>query len=167
MNVREILRGRMAVAMLGLLGLVAAIPSALAGGTHTLAVSATILSKNNCQFTNAGPTALGFGTIDPSSTSPVTATASMTFRCTGSNLIATYFVTSDDGLYATGAGAPRMRHGTVLTQYLPYTLDLPQTANVPRNVVTTLTITGTVAVADFANAMAGAYADTVVMTMTP
>jgi len=165
---RDTFRRRPIVATLGLLGLLATLaPSALAAGTHTLAVSATVLSANNCRFTNAGPTALSFAPIDPSSTSPVTATASMTFRCTGSSPIATYVVTSDDGIYETGPGAARMRHGTNFTQFLPYTLDLPQTASVPRNTDQTLTVTGTIAVADFANAMAGAFADTVVMTMTP
>jgi spore coat protein U-like protein len=155
-----------ALATTTLAALGAAAP-AFAAGTHTIGVSATILSKNNCQFTNAGATALAFGSIDPSSLAPVTATASMTFRCTGSSAVATYFVASDDGLYETGVGAPRMRHATSPANYLPYTLNLPQTASVPRNTVTTLTITGTVAVADFQNALAGAYADTVVMTMTP
>ena len=141
--------------------------AAMAAGAHSISVSATILSKNNCSFTVAGPSVLAFGVIDPSTTSAVTASVSMTFRCTGSNPVATYFVSSDDGLYETGAGAPRMRHATDTSQYLPYTLNLPQSASVPRNVVQTLTITGTVAVAAFQNALAGAYADTVVMTMTP
>jgi hypothetical protein len=168
MNVRNTFRRRPIAATLGLFGLLAiAAPPVLAGGTHTLAVSAPVLAAHNCRFTNAGPTALSFAAIDPSSTSPVTATASMTFRCTGSSPIATYAVTSDDGLYETGAGTPRMRHTTNITQFLPYTIDLPQTASVPRNTDQTLTLTGTITVADFANAMVGAFADTVVMTMTP
>jgi spore coat protein U-like protein len=145
----------------------AACAPALAGGAHTLAISATIVSKNICRFTNAGPSALAFGAIDPSSGSAVVATMSTTFRCTGSDPVATYLVTSDDGLNESGPGAPRMLHAVTAGNFLPYALDLPQTASVPRNVVQTLTVTGTIAPSSFANALVGAYADTVVLTIAP
>lgn len=140
---------------------------AIAAGTHTLSIGATVLSKNNCRFTNAGPTVLDFGAIDPSSGVDKTATASMTYRCTGSNPMATYIVTSNDGLYSTGANAPRMRHGINLATYVPYAINVPQSGTVARNVDQTLTVTGTVLVADFQNALVGAYSDTVVLTISP
>jgi spore coat protein U-like protein len=138
-----------------------------ASATHTISVGATILSKNTCLFSNAGPTVLAFGAIDPSSLANKTATATTTFKCTGSSALATYSITSDDGLYKTGVNAPRLRHATNLTQFLPYSINLPQSATVPKNTVQTLTVDGTVLVADFQNAIAGAYSDTVILTIAP
>jgi spore coat protein U-like protein len=135
--------------------------------THTISVGATILSKNTCLFSNAGPTVLAFGAIDPSSSVNKTATTTTTFKCTGPSALATYSITSDDGLYKTGANAPRMRHAINLTQFLPYSINLPQSATVPKNTVQTLTIDGTVLVADFQNAIAGTYSDTVILTIAP
>ncbi len=139
----------------------------VAAGTHTILVGATVLSASNCRFTNAGPTALSFGTIDPSSTSDKTASASIGFRCSGSAGTAVYNVTSDDGLYESGPGAARMRHATDTTQFLKYTVNLPQSGAVPKNTNQTLTVTGTVLVADFQNAIAGTFADSVVLTIAP
>ena len=79
----------------------------------------------------------------------------------------TPIIFSNDGLYSTGANAPRMRHGINLATYLPYVIDVPQSGTVARNVVQTLTVTGTVLVADFQNALVGAYSDTVVLTISP
>lgn len=140
---------------------------AAASPTHTVAVGAVVITKNKCQFSNGGPTALSFGTIDPSSTANATATATIGFRCTGSSPIAIYNVTSDDGQYETGAGAPRMRHATSPTEHLKYTIDLPRSGSVPRNTNQVLTVTGTVLAADFQNALAGAYADSVVLSIAP
>ena len=149
------------------LAAVAAAGAASAAGGHTLAVGATVLSNSNCRFSNAGPTALAFGAIDPSGTGNRTATAAVGFRCGGSVAVAVYSVSSDDGLYESGANAPRMRHATDLTRFLPYSLDLPQSGSVPRNVNQTLTVTATVLTADYQNALAGAYADTVILTIVP
>lgn len=134
---------------------------------QTIGVSATIISANSCAFNNAGPTKLAFGAIDPSSVAPVTASKGIRFRCTGSSPIATFFVTSDDGLYNTGSGQPRMRHTTIATEFLSYSLNLPATGSVPRNTAQTLTVIGTIAPADFANAQVGAYKDSVVLTISP
>ena len=132
-----------------------------------MSIGATVLSKNICRFTNAGPTVLDFGAIDPSSGVNKTATASTTFRCTGSNPMATYLITSDDGLYSTGANAPRMRHTVNPANFLPYNIDMPQSGTVPKNTFQTMTVTGTVLVADFQNALVGSYSDTVVLTISP
>lgn len=143
------------------------LPAAQAGGSHVVSVGATVLSKNQCKFTNGGPTVLSFGTIDPSSPATQTAVATTTFRCTGSSATATYSISSDDGLYETGANAPRMRHSVDLTRFLPYTIDLPQSGSAPKNVVQTLTVTGTVLPGDFQNALGGSYFDTVTLTIVP
>ena len=138
-----------------------------AGGAQALAVSATVLSQNVCRFTDSGPSALAFGSIDPSSSGPVVASVSTTFRCTGSAPVAIYSITSDDGLNAGAPGQPRMLHSTSAGQFLPYTLNLPQVGSAPKNVVQTLTVTGTTTAAQYANAVAGSYADAVVLTIAP
>ena len=138
-----------------------------ASTTHTLSIGATVLAKNNCRFTTPGPTALNFGAIDPSSVVNKTATATTIFRCIGSSPMATYLIVSNDGLYSSGANAPRMRHSLNVAQFLPYTITLPQSGTVPKNTNQTLTVTGTILVADFQNSLAGAYSDTVILTITP
>ncbi len=145
----------------------AAVASAHAAGTATLSIGATILSAGNCRFNTAGPTALAFGGIDPSAPTDVTGNAQILFRCNGSVGTAVYSVTSDDGLYETGPGASRMRHVTDTSSYLPYTLNTPIAGSVPRNTDTMLTVTGTIRVADFQNARAGNYTDTVVLSIAP
>lgn len=155
------------LAAVGLLCANTLAPSAWAAGTQTLAVGATILSRSNCKFTGGTSSVLAFGNIDPSSLVNSVATASTTFRCNGSANNATYSIGSDDGLYRSGAGAPRMRHTTDPTRFLPYSLNLPQAATVPKGQTQTLTITGTVLVSDFQNARVGAYSDTVTITLTP
>jgi Spore Coat Protein U domain len=138
-----------------------------AAGGHVLAVSATVPSKNVCRFQTTGPTALPFGAINPGGTSPVTVNLTLQYRCNGSDAVAAWAVTSDDGLYESGAGQPRMRHGTVLTAFLPYTLTFPAAGTVPRNTITNMAISATIAPADYANARAGAYADTVILSIQP
>ena len=140
---------------------------ALAAGTHAVSVGAVVLSNSKCQFTNGGPSALAFGSIDPSSTTNRTATASVVFRCTGAAGTAVYNATSDDGLYETAVGSPRMRHAVNTTQFLKYTIDLPQSGSAPRNTNQTLTVTATVLVADFQDAIAGTYSDSVVLSIAP
>lgn len=138
--------------------------------TGTLTVTATVLSRNNCRFTgiNAAASTLNFGNLDPSNPVDITATTTIRFRCRGSSRIATFFISDNDGLYETGPGANRMRHTVVLTEYLPYSLNLnPITASVPRNTNQTLTITGTVRGVDYQNAYVGSYSDTVIITIVP
>src|SRR3954464_1746532 len=85
-----------------------------AGPTHGVAVSAVILSSSNCRFNTAGPSTLAFGTIDPTGTATITASVGIDFRCGGSAAIATWAITSDDGLYESGPANPRLRHATSL-----------------------------------------------------
>ncbi len=132
-----------------------------------LSVSATVVSNSNCRFNTATST-LAFGTLDPGSPSDKTVNTTTTFRCGGTAPIAAYAITHDSGRYETGPNAPRMRHATVTTEYLPYTIALsPTNGTVPRNTNRTLTITGTVKGTDYAGARAGNFADTVVITITP
>lgn len=149
------------------LGLLLAGGTALAAGSQSLEVSATVMSKNACRFTNSGPSQLAFGNVDPSAGTTLSLAVTTTFRCTGSDAVATYSISSDDGLHAAGPGQPRMRHATDPTQYLPYTLNVPQSASAPKNTTQTLSIEGTLTPADYADVPAGAYADTVVLTIEP
>lgn len=150
--------------------MLAASPSARAAGTSaTLAVSATIVSKNTCKFaTNEGALVLAFGLLDPASSADVTKTTTKTMSCNGAAASATFFLTANDGLWPAGAGARRMRHATLATEYLPYSLSIsPTTATVAKGAPQTITITGTVTSADFRIGAPGGYSDTVILTVTP
>ncbi|MDO9081538.1 MAG: hypothetical protein Q7U44_12120 [Desulfuromonadales bacterium] len=127
-----------------------------------LSVSATVLTKSNCKFsTTTGD--LIFGTIDSGGTADVSATASLTFRCNGSAPIATYLISDNDG-----ANASKMAHTTLAGNFLPYELSYtPTTGSVPRGDPVTLAITGTVRSSDYRAAMAGAYSDTVILSILP
>lgn len=138
-----------------------------ASGVNTLTVSATVLTKSNCKFNTANPK-LNFGALDPGSSSDVTQAASVQFVCNGSAPIAAFAFSTDNGLYSTGPGAYRMRHATDTTAYLPYALSLsPATGTVSKGVNQNLTITGTVSAPDYQPALAGNYADTVVINLNP
>jgi len=159
-------RRQLAVRLVVLAALAAAGPC-FGASSMTLSVGATILSTSNCKFTNPGPTALPFGSVDPSSTANVTRDALIGLRCAGSAGTAVYSVTSDDGLYETAPGANRMRHATNTSLYMRYSLNTPISGSVPKNSDETLSVTGTIAAIDFQDAGAGDYADTVVLTIAP
>lgn len=131
-----------------------------------LAVTLTVLSKSNCKFTTtpAAP-ALAFGAIDPGTAGAVTASLNATFECKGSAPAATFLVSAGNGLFFNGTR--RMRH-TNTTSFLPYSVTLsPTTATVPKNTPVNLTVTATLAVPDFQDAIAGFYSDTLVVSVTP
>ena len=142
-------------------------PGAGAADTFSLAIGATVLSKSNCKFTSAAGSVLAFGNIDPSTGTNATASATLTINCTGSAATAAYSIASDDGLYSTGPGAPRVRHTVTTTAFMAYTLNTPLSGTTSKNTATPVTITGTITPANFQNALAGAYADTVVLTLSP
>lgn len=134
----------------------------------TMAVSATVLSTSNCKFNAPSSASLAFGTIDPSGLANVTATASLVVRCGGSAPNATFAITDDSGLYKTGPGAYRMRHAVTTTAFLGYSVGYsPQTATIPKNTDQTIMITGTITAAQYGNAIAGSFADTVTLTISP
>lgn len=148
----------------GLIGLAGQVHAA---GSGSLGVSAVVPSKSNCKF-NAGALVLDFGTIDPASGSNATATATKTFRCNGSAPIATFSISANDGLYSSGPGARRMRHSSVITEFMAYAVSLsPTSASVPKGVDQTLTVTGTIQPFQFQDVRAGLYQDTVVITLAP
>jgi hypothetical protein len=89
-------------------------PQGLAGGTATVSVQANVLAT--CSFTTTSAT-LNFGNLYQGSAPPdVTATASLTFRCTSSSTA--YTITDNNGLYYDAYGwnaadAPRDRNHCV------------------------------------------------------
>ena len=142
------------------------VPQAHAAGSHTVTVGAVVLSNHNCRFLTGNST-LDFGSIDPSSLANRTATVTIGYRCTGGGAVASWSITSNDGLHETGPGAPRMRHTLNAAEYLGYSLNVPANGNAPRNTNQAFTLIGTITPSQFAAAAAGAYADTVVLTLAP
>jgi len=135
--------------------------------SNTLVVGATILSKSNCKFKSAA-SALNFGALDPGNTTDAVKTTFVDYVCHGSAPMATFAISTDDGLHKSGPGANRMRNTAVPTEYLPYALLLsPTSGTVPKNETRTLTITGTVTSQNYRSAYTGAYTDTVVISLTP
>ncbi|MEW6375531.1 MAG: spore coat protein U domain-containing protein [Thermodesulfobacteriota bacterium] len=135
----------------------------MAADTNTVTVTANVVGT--CRFNSATST-LAFGGLDPSSGLAVNASTSTTFWCTRN---ATYSVTDDDGLNETAPDANRMQHTSSPTEYIPYTFSYnPTTGNGQgRTSPITLNISGTVAFADYQDAAAGDYSDTVVISITP
>jgi len=138
-----------------------------AAETGILSVTATVLSKSNCKF-NSNTATLNFGNLDPASPVDRTVSTSITFMCHGSANPATFSITDDDGMYETGPNGNRMRHTTLTTEYLSYSLTLNPTAGtVPKNTDQTLTITGAVKGSEYQDAYVGNYSDTVVISIEP
>jgi len=145
--------------------------SAFAGGTTPLTVNAKI--SGVCKVTTA-PGTLDFGTIDPSGASNITASATFVMKCT--NGTTSTAATDNNGANFSG-GFKRMQHSATGTAYLPYAITYSGDTGFAgagfggAAATKTVTINGTVLVADFAGALAttGAqvYADTVQITVNP
>lgn len=135
---------------------------------ETLSVTTVILSKSNCKFNNPPTATLDFGDLNPINPADIKASATLAFVCHGSENVASFLITDDDGLYETGANANRMQHVTNPSAYLPYNLTLsPTSSSVPKNVNQTLTVTGTVYGSSYQTAATGAYSDTVTISIQP
>lgn len=137
-----------------------------AADASTLLVRATVLSKSQCKF-DTKTSSLDFGALDPAVPADVNASTSVDFVCRGSAPVAAFLFADDGGRYPSGPGARRMRHAAA-PEFLPYDLAFnPSSGTVPKNVHRTLAITGTVRWTDFHGAAAGAYADSVVISILP
>ena len=162
-------RGHMKAAVIIIAAVVCSLAMVSIGraASVNLSVSATVVSNSNCRF-NSSTSTLNFGALDPGNPVDRTVNTTTTYRCRGSAPVATFVITHDSGRYETAPNAPRMRHMTVTTEYLPYTLTLnPSSGSVPRNTNRTLTITGTVKGDDYKGAYTGNFRDTVVLTIEP
>jgi len=160
------MRSAAVTAALAILAFLAGAVPAAFGDTGTLAVTATVLSKSQCKFDTKTST-LNFGALDPAVATDVNATASVGFICRGSAPVAAFLFTDDNGQNSSGPGARRMRHAAA-PEFLPYGLAFsPVSGTIPKNAPGTLAISGTVRWADFRGAMAGAYTDSVVVSILP
>lgn len=140
-----------------LVAIVSASGLAAAADSTTLAVSATILGT--CKF-SALSTPLAFGTVDPSLTADKVVTANVLYKCTKN--------TTSLGITGT-AGAHSMTDGA--THTLSYTLGIASDTSVGLGFGTgndlTAVVTGTITAAQYQNAWAGAYTDSVTLNITP
>jgi len=161
------MKTRLIVLALAATGAMISAPAYAASTTHTLSVSAQVLG--NCRFNTAGPTVLtiatGAGVIDPSAAGPATGTANVTFRCTTGTTSA---ITGDNGLNFQGASR-RVKNG--VANFMNYTFALTSAAQVGTGHGAgqdkTVAVDASIIAADYQNAMAGAYIDTVTLTITP
>lgn len=138
-----------------------------AADSNSLSVTATVISRGSCQFTTH-TSALDFGNLDPSNPVDVNRNTSISFRCFGFFSPVTYYI-DDVGSYDIG-NAHRMRHASINTEYLPYSLTLnPRSATISWNpfIVHPVTIVGTVRGVDYQDAAMGNYRDTVAISIVP
>jgi spore coat protein U-like protein len=145
--------------LLMLIGILAIASAGTAADTSTVAVSATV--TGTCKFNSGGT--LSF-TLDPSTGGNVNGTVSQpAFWCTKG---ATYTISDDDGLNASGT-THRIKHAT-LSEYIPYSFTYTATGTgTGKSSAITMNIASNVLEADYINASAGSYADTVTMSITP
>lgn len=136
------------------LALVFSAGSALAAGTATVDISASVLGT--CAFNSGG--AIDFGNLDPTSgVSPsVTNATAANFTCTNGTA---YTITDDAGL----SGAYELSDGT---NAIPYALTYTGTGT-GTGTATDLSITADIAYADYQTKPAGTYTDTVTLTINP
>ena len=141
--------------------MVAMAGSALASGTNTLTVSASV--TGTCKFVS-GTSTLNFGALDPSSSSDTTGSGSTTFWCTKGT---TQTLAAGNG--ANWDGTKRNMLDAVSSDKIPYTLTLTPDGgtNAGPGSPRTVTIGGTILNADYVSKSAGSYSDTVSLNITP
>jgi len=129
-----------------------------AGDTATVNVSATV--QGNCKFLSGGSVSF---TLDPNSSSDATGTVVQpTFWCTKGS---TYTITDDYGANESGTTFRMKDSGT---NYIPYSFTYTNTGTGGgRGTTKTMDISSTVLNANFINATAGSYTDTVILTINP
>lgn len=127
--------------------------------TATVAVSASVTGV--CKFNGGGTVSF---TLDPTSSADATGTVTQpTFWCT-KGVSAT--LSDDTGLYLSG-GSKRMKLSSA-AEYIPYAFTYTTTGTgTGKSTPITMNIASTVVNANFINATAGAYADTVTLTIAP
>lgn len=149
------------VAVLVAIGILMMGGIAFAAGTTTVGVSANVLGR--CGFNTAGTVA--FGDIDPTNAPVVTPTITQpTLWCTNGT---TYTITDDKGLHESGTTF-RMQHDTDATQFIPYTFTYTASGTgAGKTSPITMNIGASIAAGTYSDAKAGAYADTVTLTINP
>src|SRR5580658_5501315 len=133
-------------------GLIAS-PSAFAGGTTNLTVTATI--QATCKVITP-PAALAFGSIDPSGLSNITASTSFVTKCTNGT---TESASTDNNGNNFSGGTKRMQTTTPAGSFLAYAVaysgDTTFTGTgFGAGAGNTVTVSGTITPAQFQNAVA-------------
>lgn len=118
----------------------------------------------NCSFRTAS-SSVNFATLNPAAGTDVTISALVQFRCTGRR--GAFTISMDDGLYPAGPGIKRMRNTSFSTEFLPYSLSVAPSGGSTTSGWQDATLTGTVLGADYINAAAGGYTDSVTLTVLP
>jgi len=138
--------------------------AAWAADTNTLTVQANV--AGTCKFTAPKTSTLNFGSLDPSVGTDVSGSTTTTFWCTKG--VTTDAVSAGPGLHFTG-GKNAMQGPAPSLELIPYTLTLTKDAQTNAGPATprTLTIAGTVLGADYTAKSAGAYSDTVTISILP
>ena len=133
--------------------------AAVAADTANVAVNATVVGA--CKFNSGGT--IDF-TLDPSIGGDVNgAVTQPQFWCTKN---ASYTITDDNGQNEVGT-THRMKHAS-LSEFIEYTFTYTATGTgAGKNSPITMNIASTVAEAQYANASAGSYSDTVTLTINP
>ena len=133
--------------------------SALAA-TQDITVSATV--AGTCKFDASSITTLAIGNLTPGSAAPAPATGALNFWCTkGSSYNLTFNSANGGNLKGPGVAG---------TELIPYTFALSSTSGTgdgPSAALDTTTASATVAAGVYDNNTAGAYSDTVTVTLTP
>lgn len=132
-----------------------------AADTGTVNINATVVGT--CKFTTS--TANINVSLDPSVGGTVNGNGSLVFWCTKD---ASYTVSDDDGQYESGTDANRVFNSTA-NEYIPYTFSYNPTSGTgagPTSPIT-LNVSASFAQADYQNASAGSYTDTVTITVNP
>lgn len=155
-----------ALAAVGMAASLAISTSAVAAGTVSLTVTATI--QGICKVTAGSPGTIALGSIDPSGTVDVTGSANYTMKCT--NGVAS--LAWDVG--GTGIGASMARTMSDGTNSLGYTLSasgdtgFTGTGFGTGSTAQTVTLTATVTPTQFGNAVASTgYTETVTINVNP
>jgi spore coat protein U-like protein len=152
-GMKKVLMAVVAVAVVAMAG------NAMAGGSATVAVSATV--AGNCKFLSNGTVTF---TLDPSSTGNASGVVVQpTFWCTKGT---SYAITDDKGL--NESGTTYQMKNTASAELIPYSFSYTSTGTGGgRGATLTMDISALVANANFINASAGDYADTVTLTINP
>jgi hypothetical protein len=125
-----------------------------------LLLGAPALHAQTCTF-NSLPGGITFTTFDPSLPSTQTAFTTVTIKCVSASGSPTPTWTFT-GLY--GSAPLRMKHVTQAS-YIPYTVTPTRISSQGAN--QDWRLTASVLGADYVNAYAGAYSDTVIVGITP
>lgn len=150
--------------MIKKLALALLLSAALAGGAHAATQDITVSANvvGTCRFDSAAN--VGFGLLDQTSVADATATGSLVFWCTQN----TNYTLSDEANVGTADG---VFTGSLVDggNSIPYELTYTNVSGpgAGKNSPITSVITGTIANADFVDAPAGTYSDTVTFTITP